>query len=128
VVDRVGIANTLGTIPEWRATASLAWSLRGYGVSTTARYAPSYDDAGLTNLANGLTVDSQTLVDLTLSLNTDELAAGGSAWAKGFVVRLGVTNLTDEEPSYSSISGIGYDTSMADVRQRFVYFALTKSF
>lgn len=44
-VERVGIANTAGTIPEWRATLTLAWNLGPWSLATTYRYVSSYEDA-----------------------------------------------------------------------------------
>ena len=129
VFDRVGIANSAGTIPEYRASANLEWSFHGLRLATTVRYTDGYDDATFLNVINNKKVDSQTYVDLSGLVQLDEVFNSASYWAKGFSVRFGVVNLTDEEPAFSEVGPtLGYDPSLADVRQRFAYLSLTKQF
>lgn len=126
--ERVGIAFSAGTIPEWRGTATCAWTHRGLGLSTTVRYTSSYDDADFLNTPNGRVVESKTLVDVQGSVDVSEMTGSASWWQKGLKVRAGVTNVFDEAPSFSEIALVGFDPSQGDVRQRFAYFTLSKAF
>jgi iron complex outermembrane receptor protein len=127
-VDRVGIANLQGTIPEWSTTGSLSWVSGPWGVTGTGRFIDSYDDATQFNVANGRKVGSQFLFDLQGSLELGKLLAR-SPWAKGFTLRAGAINLFDKAPHFSEVGGpAGYDPSQADLRQRFLYVRLSKSF
>jgi iron complex outermembrane receptor protein len=128
VTDRLDSANTQGAIPKVRATGSLAWSLKGYGVTPIVRYISSYDDVNTLNLATGTQVDSQVLVDLQASLDF-ETAFNAGAWTDGLSLRIGVLNVLDEEAPFALIGGQnGYDTSQADLRGRFGYLTLQKTF
>jgi iron complex outermembrane recepter protein len=129
VVDRLDRANADGSVPNWKGTATVAWLYRGLGLSTTARYVSGYDDFNiLVNAPNGLEVESQTLVDMQASLDFDQFFGAAGGWADGFRLRLGVQNLFDEDPPFSEVAGIGLDPSQADLRQRFGYMMLSKSF
>jgi iron complex outermembrane receptor protein len=128
-VERVGVAHIQGTIPRWRAVASLAWSRRGLGLSATAYYVSSYEDASVLAGLTGRTVPAQTLVDAQGSIDFDEFLGGDTSWLGGVLLTVGVSNLFDEEPNFSTIGGsIGYDTSQGDLKQRFGYLRLSKHF
>jgi iron complex outermembrane receptor protein len=128
-VDRLGAANTQGAIPETRVTGSLAWNLKGFGLVPTVRYISSYDDvAQATNVRTGGNVESQTLIDLQATLDF-ETAFNAGVWTRGLNLRLGVLNLTDEDAPFALVSGpAGYDTSQGDLRRRFSYVMLQKTF
>ncbi len=125
-VNRVGVASTQGTIPEWRATAGLAWNRDAFGLGGTVRYVSSYKDVNTSNVVTGRNVGSQTIFDLQGSLDLYRLS--GRSWFRGLTVRVGVLNLFDREAPFSEVSTSGYDPSLGDLRQRFVYGALTKTF
>jgi len=127
VTDRVGIANTNGTIPKWKAVASLSWKVEAFTLSGAVRYVSGYDDAASTNLANGLKVASSTRVDLQLAADLAAVLPGADL-ARGLTARVGVMNLFDEAPHHSANLSSGYDPYLADLRQRFVYVALSKEF
>ncbi len=130
-VDRVGIANTQGTIPRWRATGSLLWQLRGVSLSTTLRYTSAYDDADVMSggTLNGRRVASQTLADAQVGVAFGDLLSRGAGLFEGLTLRVGAENVFDERPALSEIGTVSaFDVSQADLRQRFVYVALSKEF
>lgn len=128
--ERVGVADfsgTTGTIPEFRANATLTWALAGVSIATTARYISSYEDrlAG-TSTPNGMTVNEQLLFDLQLSARLGELF--NNAATDGVEIRAGVRNLFDEAPPFSDAQGRGYDQTLGDPIQRFGYIRISKTF
>jgi iron complex outermembrane recepter protein len=126
--DRVGVANTQGTVPRWRGVGTLSWNLGGVGLSTALRYVPSFDDVDLIGARNGRRIDPQTVVDVQLSLDLGELAGEQSPW-NGFEVRAGAFNLFDAEPPFAEVAGpVGFDPTQGDLRQRFAYLKLAKKF
>jgi iron complex outermembrane recepter protein len=128
VSDRRGTANVLGSVPDVRVTASLPWSIRGYGFAPTVRYVSSYDDADNLNVLSGTKVDSQTLVDLQASIDF-ETALGRSAWTEGLRFSVGALNLFNKEAPFSRVgAGQGIDPSQGELRERFVYASFSKSF
>ncbi len=78
-VSRVGVANFQGTIPRWRAVASLSWSWRGFGATSAVRYVPSYDDVEFLGGRNGRKVAAQSIVDVQLSLDLGKDCRGAIA-------------------------------------------------
>jgi iron complex outermembrane recepter protein len=127
-VDRVGVANTQGTVPGWRGVATLSWDLGGVGLSTALRYVPSFHDVDLLGTRNGRQIGPQTVVDLQLSLDLGDLVGQESPW-NGFEVRAGAFNLFNAEPPFAEVAGpVGFDASQADLRERFAYLKLAKKF
>lgn len=124
--DRVGIANILGTIPEWRLIGSLTWEGSGWGVSTTATFTPSYQDSDLTGPLNRR-LPSRTVVDMQAWLELGRLF--GPACFDGLKVTAGTLNLLDEEVDFAN-AGVryGFDVSQAALMQRFAYLRIIKSF
>lgn len=124
-IERVGRYSTEGTVPRWRAAATLNWSGDRLGAFLGVRYVGAYREIPATPAADGK-MPAQVSVDAQVS------AQLGSVWASplvdGTTVRLGVNNLFDVEPPFVSSSGQGYDPSLADVRQRFVYIKLSRTF
>jgi iron complex outermembrane receptor protein len=127
-VRRVGMANVQGTIPRWRAVASISWSRRGFGLSSAVRYAPSYEDVDFLGRRNGRRVDSHTIVDAQLSLDLGDMVRERSPW-NGFEVRAGAFNLFNTEPPFAEVVGpAGFDQSQAQLKQRFAYVKIAKKF
>jgi iron complex outermembrane receptor protein len=127
-VDRIGVANTQGTVPRWHGVATLSWNLGGVGLSTAIRHVPSFDDVDLVGTRNGRQIDSQTVVDIQLALDLGDLLGERSPW-KGFELRAGAFNLLGADPPFAEVTGpIGYDWSQGDLRQRFAYLKLAKRF
>lgn len=128
-VDRVGVASTLGTIPKWKLSATIAWTRASFGWSATARYIHSYDDAVFGLGPTGRRVDSQTLIDTQAYINLGEMLPGDSAWFRGTRITAGITNLLDESPPFSELFfDSGYDNTQGDLIGRTGYLKLTKRF
>jgi iron complex outermembrane receptor protein len=127
-VSRVGVANFQGTIPKWRAVAGLSWTRQGFGISSTVRYTPSYDDAVFFGGRNGRKVAAQAIVDAQVSLDLGKIVGELSSW-NGFELRAGAINLFNSEPPFSeSALSSGYDATQGDLRQRFAYVKIAKKF
>lgn len=125
-LDRVGIANVQGTIPEWRTVGTLGWKLGNYGVSTTTTFIPSYQDADITKGPLDRRIGSQTLVDLQAWMDLD---IDGNALLDGSTLTLGARNLFDKVPDFANAGvSLGYDFSQGELTRRFVYFRVTKRF
>jgi iron complex outermembrane receptor protein len=125
--DRVNVANTFGTIAQWRAIASLDWERGALGATTYVRYIPSYDDTR-DGVRNGRTIPSQTFLDLQFSLDLGQLLEG-SALLRGLKFTGGAMNALNQEPHFAEVNGIqGYDTSQGDLKGRFWYVRLGKTF
>jgi hypothetical protein len=127
-ISRVGVAHQQGTIPGWRAVASLSWNRGGLGLHSSMLYVPSYDDVNLLGNRNGRTVDSQMIVDAQVSLDLEFMVGTRSPW-NGFEIRIGAFNLFNAAPPFAEVGWLsGYDTSQGDLRQRFTYLKLAKKF
>jgi iron complex outermembrane receptor protein len=125
--DRVNVANSFGTIAQWRAIASLDWQRGALGAATYVRYIPSYDDTNA-GVRNGRTIPSQTFLDLQFSLDLGQLLEG-SALLRGLKFTGGAINALNQEPHFAEVNGIqGYDTSQGDLKGRFWYLRLGKTF
>lgn len=124
--DRVGVANLQGTIPEWRLMGSLTWEGRGWGASTTATFTPSYHDADLTGVLDRR-LPSRTIIDVQAWLALDRLFE--PALFDGLRLTVGALNLFDEDVDFANVGmGLGFDITQADLRQRFAYLRIKKSF
>jgi iron complex outermembrane receptor protein len=127
-VSRVGIASFQGTIPRWRAVASLSWNRQGFGINSIVRYIPSYHDVVFLGGRNGRKVAAQVIVDAQLSVDLGKMAGEQSLW-NGFELRAGAVNLFDHEPPFTEMALFnGYDVTQADLRQRFAYVKIAKKF
>jgi len=125
--ERVNLASEVGTILEWRAILSLGWHRGPFGITSAARYTPSYDDA-VAGVRAGRKVASQTLVDLQASVDFGRWFGASSHWT-GFKMAIGATNLFDQEPSFALVGdAAGFDMSQGDLKQRSYYLRLEKSF
>jgi hypothetical protein len=126
-VARVNVANSLGTITKWRAITSLDWQRGPLNATAYVRYIPSYHDT-LDGVRNGRTIPSQTFLDLQLSLDFGKLM-GDSPLLRGVEFSAGALNVFDELPDFAEVNGVqGYDTSQGDLKGRFWYMRLGKSF
>jgi outer membrane receptor protein involved in Fe transport len=125
-VERVGIGSDEGTIPRWRALASVGLEQRSWSFLSTVRFTSSYDDA-LLGVKNGRSVGASIQLDAQASI---ELGAFTTRAAlEGLTLTAGAINLFDAEPEYSEVFGAdGYDGTQADLRQRFWYVAIAKTF
>lgn len=125
-MNRVGIANFQGTIPEWRLIGSLTWEGRGWGASTTATFTPSYWDSDLTGVLDRR-LPSRTIVDMQAWLELDRWWE--PAMFHGLKLTAGALNLFDKDVDFANAGfGLGFDVSQADMKQRFTYLRVTKSF
>jgi iron complex outermembrane receptor protein len=116
--ERVNVANTVGTIAKWRAIASLDWQRDALGATTYVRYIPRYDDT-LNGVPNGRTIPSQTFLDVQFSVEL----------LRGLTLTGGALNALNHEPHFAEVNGIqGYDTSQGDLKGRFWYLRLGKTF
>jgi iron complex outermembrane recepter protein len=127
VVDRVNVASSLGTIAKWRAITSLDWQRGPLNTTAYVRYIPSYDDTR-DGIRNGRTIPSQTFLDLQISLDFGKLV-GDSPLLRGVEFSAGALNVFDELPHFAEVNGVqGYDTSQGDLKGRFWYLRLGKTF
>ena len=125
--DRVDLASELGTILSWRAIFSLSWRRGPFGMTSAARYTPSYNDA-VAGMRAGRKVASQTLVDLQGSIDFGRWLGASSRWS-GIKLTIGAANIFDEEPSFAFVGdAAGFDMSQGDLKQRSYYLRLEKSF
>ncbi len=116
--DRVNIASSLGTIARWRAIASVDWQHDWLGGTAHLRYIPAYDDT-LNGVRSGRRLSAQTFLDLQLSFDL---------W-QGIELVAGALNVLDEQPDFAEVNGIqGYDISQGDLKGRFWYLRLGKTF
>lgn len=116
IVGSRNFRNPFRSLPQWRANASARWSLGPHSVVATVRYIDSY-----LNDQNNLRIDSFITEDLQYALSLDELFGGERT-----TIRLGVNNLSDEEPPTIGM-GVrpGYDETVHDVRGRIFYVSVT---
>jgi iron complex outermembrane receptor protein len=127
VVDRVNLASSLGTITKWRAITSVDWQRNSLGATAHLRYIPAYDDT-LSGVRNGRRISAQTFLDLQFSLDVGGLVEGAPL-LKGFELAFGALNALEQEPDLAEVNGIqGYDISQGDLKGRFWYVRLGKSF
>jgi iron complex outermembrane receptor protein len=117
-VDRVNVASSLGTIARWRAITSVDWQRDWLGATAHLRYIPAYDDT-LNGVRSGRRLSAQTFFDLQFALEL---------W-KGIELAFGALNVLDEQPDFAEVNGIqGYDISQGDLKGRFWYLRLGKTF
>lgn len=129
-VDRVGLASLSGSIPRWRAAATMLWQHSEFAISATARFMSSYQDTDVNSgRAIGRTLAAQTLLDLQASVDVGRRWGERSAWLSGMKFVAGVSNVFDKEPEFSEMgTEYGSDAQQSDFRQRFVYARLSMRF
>lgn len=125
-LDRVGIANVAGTIPEWRIVGTVGWKLADFGLSTTTTFTPSYQDADPWTGPLDRRLSSRTLVDLQAWV---DLKSEGNALLNGSRLTLGARNVFDRAPEFANAgASLGYDISQSELTGRFIYFRVSKHF
>jgi iron complex outermembrane receptor protein len=112
-----------GGKPEWKWSASLTWNLDKVTVGAFTQYISAVDDTGLRDAAGvAWVVDSQ----MTANLYGEYAFTDG--WAANTKVKLGVKNLTDEQPPVAYGSGSGYLGSLYQPYGRYWYMSVRKTF
>jgi iron complex outermembrane receptor protein len=125
--NRIGIASEFGTIPEWRAIASVGWSQGPFALFFATQYVSAYDDAFFGE-PTGRTIPASILVDAQASLHLDALVAS-TPLTRAVKLTAGVKNLFDQGPHFAELGlDHGYDLSQGDRKQRFWYVRLAKQF
>jgi len=127
-VDRVNLANqTAGTITKWRAVGGLDWDRGALSATMHLRYIPAYDDAR-GGVRNGRRIAAQTFLDLRASVDLGRLDPDFGL-LQGCQLTAGASNLFDQQPHFAEVTGVqGYDTSQGDLKGRFWYVRLGKTF
>jgi len=127
-VDRVNLANdTVGTITKWRAVGGLDWDRGALSATMHLRYIPTYDDTR-GGVRNGRRVPAQTFLDLQASVDLGRLDPS-SGLLQGCKLTAGASNLFDQLPHFAEVGGVqGYDMSQGDLKGRFWYVRLGKTF
>ena len=71
---------------------------------------------------------AQTFLDLQLAVDLGKLA-GRQPLLRGVEFAVGASNLLDQQPDFAEVIGVqGYDTSQGDLKGRFWYVRLGKTF
>lgn len=111
LIEEVG---TLGRPVDFRGRGSISWRRGAWEASGFLNYTDRYTD----NISDpARPIDAWATVDLSLSF--DGGLQGGMLGNAVFL--LGVQNLFDEDPPFAdTIGGLGYDSTNADGRGRFV--------
>jgi iron complex outermembrane recepter protein len=126
-IDRVGIANSAGSIPRWRVVGTLGWRRDGLGLSTTLDWTSAYLDANSSG-PTGRRLPPRALVDVQASVAVDEMLGPGALW-QDLKLQVGVKNLFDDMPPFADIGfGIGFDSSQGDLVGRLGYIRVSKGF
>lgn len=124
-MDRVGIADLQGTVPEWRLVGSLTWERNGWGVSSSTTFTPGYQDAAFG--APSRRLPSRTLIDMQVWVELDRRLKPG--FFDGLRLTAGALNLLDKDVDFANAGSVlGYDVTQSDMKQRFTYFRITKKF
>jgi iron complex outermembrane receptor protein len=136
--DKVGsrnFTNNFAPMPQWRASATVAWNLGMQEASISTHFTDGYRN----DQSNNAPIESFTTLDAQYSLTFDDWGGQGNSTT----VSVGVDNVFDEDPPslvrYTSagvpVTGIsavdrpGYDAlSGADIRGRIVYARFLQQF
>jgi outer membrane receptor protein involved in Fe transport len=112
-------SSSFDVLPEWKTTTSFSYAISGFDTNLRWRYVDSTTDTSYPDFK----LDAVHYFDLTLGY-----AFSGNAM-EGLRLRLGVTNLTDEEPIiYPTNQQSNTDPSTYDVLGRRYFVAATYSF
>ena len=113
--------------PEWRAKASIRWRNKQWGAGINGNYVSEVLDTSTTATVNGevakLPVDSFARINAYVDYRFQ-----GDGYLEDSKVRLGVRNLTDEEPPLADELAHGYFGSLHSNRGRYLYMNFSKSF
>lgn len=111
-------------LPEWRGTANLTWRKGPWGAGVFTSYVSSvYDTSATLEDGSLFEVDDWT----TTNLYGQYEFRGQDGWLAGTRLRLGVRNVTDEDPPLAD-TDYGYIGDLHSNRGRYVYASLRKSF
>ena len=100
--------------PKIKFNTSIFWSpIKKFSFGPTVNYIGSYSDSFI-----GKTVTEFVTVDLQATYQAPYDST----------ITVGVNNVLDQNPPFSSQNTEGYDTAIADNRGRFVYARVTKKF
>jgi len=115
----------LGTIPRLKGNISGIWAYKGFEFGATVYYIDQYnDDTAAIGFAR--TVHSSTTLDLQASYT---IRNRKHAWLNETKFTVGCIDVTDERPPLVVAAfADNYDRDTHDLRQRFVYVALSKKF
>jgi iron complex outermembrane recepter protein len=121
-----------GGAAKWRGTTNLAWRRGPWSASAGAYYIGKTHDTGATTTAavyeslgrpsyiepffNGSTTVYRRVVDPQWSYNLTAgytFRADAPVLLRGTKLRVGIINLTDEEPPLTTSEGFGYDASVS---------------
>ncbi|HYD46182.1 MAG TPA: TonB-dependent receptor, partial [Phenylobacterium sp.] len=111
-------------LPKWRATATATWRSGPYGAGYFASYTGPVDDTSAT-LADG--TPWRVKSHLTHNLYGQYTFEGGNRWLDETRVRIGVRNLTDNDPPLAD-GTFGYLGELHSARGRFWYAQIRKRF
>jgi outer membrane receptor protein involved in Fe transport len=112
-----------GGKPEWKWSASLTWNLDKFTVGAFTSYISDVDDTSLRDATGAAWV-----IDSQMTANLYGEYAFTDGWAANTKVKLGVRNLTDEQPPLAYNSGSGYLGSLYQPYGRYWYMSVRKSF
>lgn len=110
-------------LPKWRATATVTWRSGPYGAGYFASYTGAVNDTSAT-LADGtpFRVKSHLVHNLYGQYTFED-----GRWLDGTRVRIGVRNLTDNDPPLAD-GNFGYLGELYSARGRFWYAQVRKRF
>lgn len=116
-VSRLADARYGLPVPRWRSTLTFDWNLGPWGATVSQVYTGGYTDVF------PLPAGQQTTIDVeSYSIwNLQATYAGFAGWR----LAVGIRNLFDTEPPFSSVYGIGYNRRVADPRGRVFYLRAT---
>ena len=111
-----------GGRPEWRWSASLNWSYDQFTVGAFTRYTGDVEDTGLTDSSG-----ESWLVDSQITANLYAQYEFENGLAENTRVRVGVRNLTNEDPPLASNAN-GHLGSLYQPYSRYWYASVRKQF
>lgn len=118
VGQRAGKATTGGYAPKWKGQASLGWNTDYVETSFSANYTGAYRDYAPSNISLG----NFWTFDLNARIAIGQAFRDLPSQLKGTYLTVGVRNLSDRLPDYSSYSVTsGYDPTQYDIIGRYLY-------
>jgi iron complex outermembrane receptor protein len=113
--------------PEWRSRVSLDWRYENWGLGVNTNYVGEVTDTSTTAI-----VDSEVLTLPVDSFSTTNIYAQyqikGNGQLDGTRIRLGVRNISDEQPPLADELAHGYFGALHSNRGRYFYLTLSKKF
>jgi iron complex outermembrane recepter protein len=126
-VERVGLASPIGTIPRMKGLASLEWLGSTLSVKATVLHTAGYEDVSL-GRRTGRSLSPQTILNLQGTVDFTH-SSHMTEWLDGTRFTLGIQNVMDRSPDHADVgTAVGYDHSEWDLRQRFVFAGISKTF